>query len=249
MQTSMFGGFAGVVFDAYGTLFDLDEIEARCARVTERPAEFARIWRAKQLDYAVLRTVMDRYADWGQLTSDALEYTASLLRAPLDPGSRRALMAGWLELPAFPDVPAALTRLAESELRLLILSNGTRQMLTPLLDHSGLSDRFLAVLTSEAVQAFKPEPSIYAQVTERIHARINEILFVTANGFDVAGSKSAGFTVCRVDRHDEPLDPLGFEPDLVVRDLGELADRLLGTAEEAHETQERRDAWSGETSG
>lgn len=232
MQTSTFGGFAGVVFDAYGTLFDVRGVEEACARVTDQASEFARVWRAKQLEYAFLRTIMDRYADWGQLTSDALHYTASRLRVQLDPVSRRVLMGAWLQLPTFPDVPAALTRLTDADLRLLILSNGTRQMLMPLLDHNGLTDRFVSVLTSEAVQAFKPEPSIYGQVTDRIHARINEILFVTANSFDVAGSKSVGFTVCRIDRDGDPLDPLGYEPDIFARDLGDLADQLIGPATE-----------------
>jgi 2-haloacid dehalogenase len=137
-------------------------------------------------------------------------------------------MRGWLELPVFQDVVPALDRLRAAETRMLILSNGTREMLLPLLERHGLSATFGAVLTSEAVQTFKPDPSIYAQVPERLHARINETLFVTANGFDVAGAKAAGFTVCRVDRVGLPLDPLGFEPDIQVADLGELADRLLG---------------------
>lgn len=234
MHASIYGGFAAIVFDAYGTLFDVAGIEPPCAQVTDRPVDLARLWRGKQLEYAILRTVMDQYADWGQITSDALAYATSVLRIELDPAARRMLMRAWLELPAFPDVAAALARLAASDLRLLILSNGTRQMLTPLIERHGLAPHFMSVLTSEAVQTFKPDPSIYSQVIERVHARINEILFVTANGFDVAGSKAVGFTVCRVDRSGGPLDPLGFEPDLHVRDLTELAGLLLG---DQHETQ------------
>jgi len=237
VHASVYGGFAGIAFDAYGTLFDVGEIEQHCARVTDRSEEMARLWRMKQLDYAVLRTVMDRYADWGQITSDSLDYATTALGVELDPASRRLLMRAWLELPAFPDVAPSLSRLAESDLRLLILSNGTTQMLTPLIERNGLTDRFLAVLTSEAVQTFKPDPSIYGQVIDRLHARINEILFVTANGFDVAGSKSVGFTVCRIDRRGEPLDQLGFVPDLHARDLTELADLLLGTSDEQRDLQ------------
>ncbi|HEX5165092.1 MAG TPA: haloacid dehalogenase type II [Thermomicrobiales bacterium] len=228
MQTARFGGFAAIVFDAYGTLFDVDGLDQRCAGVTDRPGDLIRIWRMKQLEYAVLRTVMDRYADWGQITSDALDYAATALKLDLGPAARRTLTRAWLELPAFPDVPPALDRLAGSDLRLLILSNGTRQMLDPLIAHNGLTGQFSSILTSESVQTFKPDPSIYYQVTEIVHARINEILFVSSNGFDVAGAKSVGFTVCRVDRRGDPLDPLGFEPDLHVRDLGELAHQLLG---------------------
>jgi 2-haloacid dehalogenase len=237
MHALVFGGFAGVVFDAYGTLFDIDGLDAHCANFTDRPADLARLWRMKQIDYAILRTAMDRYADWGQITSDALDFAATSLSVELDPTARRRLMRAWLELPAYPDVRPALDRLAVADLRLLILSNGTRQMLTPLIEHHGLTDYFLAVLTSEAVQAFKPDPSIYGQVTERLHARINEILFVTANGFDVAGAKSVGFTVCRVDRRGTPLDQLGFDPDIHVRHLGELADLLLGNEREQREQQ------------
>jgi 2-haloacid dehalogenase len=232
VQASVFGGFAGIVFDAYGTLFDVDGLEAHCASVTDRPAELARLWRMKQIDYAILRTVMDRYADWGQITSDALDFATTSLGVELSPADRRRLMRAWLELPAFPDARPALERLLAADLRLLILSNGTRQMLEPLINHNELTPYFISVLTSEAVQAFKPDPSIYGQVTERLYARINEILFVTANGFDVAGSKSVGFTVCRIDRRGLPLDQLGFEPDFHARDLCELADLLLGTEQE-----------------
>lgn len=237
MQASIYGGFAGIVFDAYGTLFDVDHLKQHCAQVTDRAAEMARLWRVKQLDYAILRTVMDTYADWGQITSDALDYAATVLRIELDPASRRVLMRGWLELPAYPDVAPALARLAATDVRLLILSNGTRQMLSPLILHNGLTEHFLDVLTSEAVQTFKPDPSIYGQVIDRLHARINEVLFVTANGFDVAGAKAVGFTVCRVDRRGDPLDQLGFEPDMHVRDLAELAELLIGNSDQEHDIQ------------
>lgn len=233
MHASIFGGFAGVVFDAYGTLFDIDALETHCGAVVDQPRELARLWRMKQIDYAILRTVMDRYADWSQITSDALDFATTALGIDVDPNQRRVLMRGWLELPAFADVPDALTRLAAADLPLVILTNGTRQMLTPLLERSQLAEHFAAVLTSESVQAFKPDPSIYIQVTERLRARINEVLFVTANGFDVAGSKSVGFTVCRVDRRGTPLDQLGLEPDIHVQHLGELADLLLGSEHDA----------------
>jgi 2-haloacid dehalogenase len=238
MQTARFGGFAAIVFDAYGTLFDVDALDQSCARVTAQPADLVRIWRSKQLEYANLRTIMDRYADWGQITSDALDYATNALRLEFGPAQRRTLMRAWLELPAFPDVLPALERFAGSHLRLLILSNGTRQMLEPLVAINGLSEHISSILTSEPVQAFKPDPGIYGQVQEVVHARINEILFVSSNGFDVAGAKAVGFTVCRVDRRGDPLDPLGYDPDLHVRDLRELADLLLGDINETDKGRE-----------
>lgn len=226
MNASSFGGFAGIVFDAYGTLFDVAAIEGACAPHTADPEAFSRLWRGKQLEYSFLRTAMDRYADFGQITSDALDYTTTVYRVELNPLERARLMQAWLTLPAFAEAPLALDKLQAAGHRMLILSNGTRQMLEPLLAHNGMRGAFIDVLTSERVQVFKPDPNIYMLVATRIYARMNEILFVTANGFDIAGAKCAGFTVCRVDRYGLPLDLLDYEPDIVVHDLLELVGLL-----------------------
>lgn len=228
MQATPVGGFAALVFDAYGTLFDVAALDASCGDVTDRPAELSRLWRTKQLEYAYIRSAIDRYADWGQITADALDYAAAAFSLRLDPGRRRDLLRAWLTLPPFPDAPPALARLANGGVRLAILSNGTRQMLAPLLRHAQLDSHFQAVLSSEDVQTFKPDPLIYTLATERFQSRAAELLFVTSNGFDVAGAKAFGMTVCRVDRARVPLDRLGEEPDVTVRDLGELAERVLG---------------------
>jgi 2-haloacid dehalogenase len=229
MNSSMFGGFQGIVFDAYGTLFDVSAIKDACLNITEDPDGFSQLWRFKQLEYCVLRTVMDQYADFGEITSDALDYTTNMFGVALEPSQRRALMRAWHELPAFPDVAPALDQLHAAGQRMVILSNGTRQMLDPLLEQAGFAHVFDGVLTSEQVQSFKPDRAIYHLVTERLHARMNELLFVTANGFDVAGAKAAGFTVCRVNRQALPLDPLGYEPDMVVHDLTGMVDALLSS--------------------
>lgn len=226
MNASSFGGFAGIVFDAYGTLFDVSAIEVPCATVVDDASGFARLWRSKQLEYAVLRTVMDRYQDFGQITSDALDYTTTMYRVEVTPLQRAMLMQSWQTLPAFAEVPLALDKLQARGHRLAVLSNGTRQMLEPVLRHNGITGAFVDVLTSERVQCFKPDPSIYSLARTRFYARMNEILFVTANGFDVGGAKSAGLTVCRVDRYRQPLDLLDFQPDMTVRDLLELVGLL-----------------------
>ncbi len=237
MTSTRFGGFEAIVFDAYGTLFDLGALEGVCAAVAPDPAAFSRLWRAKQLDYAILRTVLDRYSDWGQITSDALDYTTTVFGLSIDPPQRGRLMRAWLELPTFPDVVPALERLDQTGQRMAVLSNATHQMLDPLIARNGLTHVFDEVLTSELVQVFKPERHLYAIAADRFLARPNEVLFVTTNGFDVAGAKAAGLTVCWVDRHGLPLDPLGFEPDMRVRDLSELADLLLGGSGERGEAR------------
>jgi 2-haloacid dehalogenase len=233
VSTTSIGGLEGIVFDAYGTLFDVGALDHACAAVTDAPAALAQLWRAKQLEYSFVRTLIDRYADWGQLTSDALDYASTALGVGLSPAARRALMAAWLTLPTFPDVPEALTRLHASGLRLAILSNGSREMLQPLLRQAALEPLLFALLSSDRVQTFKPDPTIYSLAADRFQARIFELLFVSSNGFDIAGSKSFGFTVCRVNRAGLPLDPLGCEPDMTVANLAELADLLLGAPAQA----------------
>jgi 2-haloacid dehalogenase len=227
VSTTSIGGLDGIVFDAYGTLFDVGALEHACAAVTDAPAALAQLWRAKQLEYSFVRTIIDRYADWGQLTSDALDYASTALGVALSPAARRALMAAWLTLPLYPDVPEALARLHASGLRLAVLSNGSREMLLPLVRRAALEPLLFALLTSDRVQTFKPDPTLYSLAADRFHARVFELLFVSSNGFDIAGSKSFGFTVCRVNRAGLPLDALGFEPDMTVASLAELADLLL----------------------
>jgi 2-haloacid dehalogenase len=231
VSSSSIGGLDGVVFDAYGTLFDVGALEHACAIVTAAPAALAQLWRSKQLEYAFIRAMIDRYADWGQLTSDALDYASNALGVTVGPTARRSLMNAWLTLPAYADVLPALTRLHAAGLRLGILSNGSREMLLPLTRHNALEPLLFTLLTSDRVQTFKPDPAIYSLAEDRFRAHIYQLLFVTANGFDVAGAKSFGFTVCRVNRAGLPLDALGFEPDLTVPNLNELADQLLGAGE------------------
>lgn len=228
MSASPFGGFQGIGFDVYGTLFDVRSIERACARITDDPVTFSSLWRSKQLEYATLRTVMDRYVDFGQITSDALDFAIAANALEVDPFQRGRLMRAWKELEPFPEVPLALDHLHAAGQRLVVLSNGTREMLEPLLTHSGLLGYFIDLMTCERVQVFKPDPHVYAMLSDRFHARTNEILFVTANGFDIAGAKAAGLSVCRIDRAGTPLDPLGYAPDMTVGSLDEMTNLLLG---------------------
>jgi 2-haloacid dehalogenase len=229
VSATAIGGLTGIVFDAYGTLFDVGALEHACAAVTTAPDALAQLWRAKQLEYAFIRTLMDRYADWGQITSDALDYAAAARGVTVGPTQRRALMDAWLSLPPYPDVPDALARLRAAGLRLAILSNGSLAMLGPLVRAAGLEALLPTLLSSESVQTFKPDPAIYALAPDHLRARAFELLFVSSNGFDIAGSKAFGFTVCRISRAGLPLDSLGVEPDLTVTNMTELADMLLGT--------------------
>lgn len=228
MTSTRFGGFAAIIFDAYETLFDVDALQEVCATAVPDPEPFVQMWRAKQLEYAILRTVIDQYSDWGQITSEALDYAITSFELAIDPDERGRLMRAWVQLPAFPDVQEALARLDQSGGRIIILSNATRGMLRPLIARNGLAEYIDDVLTSELVQVFKPHQFLYSIAAERVMARPHEVLFVTTNGFDVAGAKAASLSVCWLNRRNMPLDPLGYEPDFRVHHLGDLVDLLVG---------------------
>lgn len=221
-------GIDALVFDVYGTLLDVSTIDARCREITPRAGDFVALWRAKQLEYAFVRTLIDDYTDFWALTADALDHTAARFGLTLDRTTRARLMEGWLELRPFPDVPPALEALSTRPL--VVLSNGSPAMLDAVLTRSGLKPRFRDVLSVDAVRRFKPHPAVYALAPAYLNIPAGRVLFVTANGFDVAGAKHFGFQVCRVNRAGTPLDRLGIEPDVTVASLGEMPGRLGKTA-------------------
>jgi 2-haloacid dehalogenase len=213
-----------LAFDLYGTLLDVRSVEARCAEVISDAAGLVTLWRAKQLEYAFLRTLMGRYEDFWRVTGDALDYAAERLGVTLTAAQRDRLMDAWLTLAPFPEVPAALRALADHPLA--VLSNGSPRMLSAVLENSDLCDHFTHVLSVDAARAYKPLPAVYELAPQAFGLAPAEILFVSANGFDTAGARSFGYPVCWVNRTAATPDRLGQTPSITVRDLNELADQL-----------------------
>ncbi len=220
-----------LVFDAYGTLFDvagaLREAAARepgAAWARDWPA-LARDWRQTQLGITWLRAAAGRHADFAAVTADALDWT--LARAGLaDAALRARLLALHARLPPFPEARAALEGLRAKGLPLAVLTNATPAMIAGLLDASGLAPLFDAVLTAEEAGAFKPHPSVYALAPARLGCRADEVLFVSANGWDAAGGAGAGFRAVWVNRDGLPEDPLWARPAHVLPSLAPLPDLL-----------------------
>ena len=213
-----------VVFDAYGTLFDLRSVEVACAAVTADATAFAAHWRAKQLEYSWQRTLMGRYADFAAVTAEALDHAIMRFGIAPDEATKRALLAAWLALEPFPDVREALDRLAPRPLA--ILSNGSPAMLDALLEHSALADQFAAVLSVDAAGAYKPDPRAYALAPVALGQPAERLLFVTANPWDAIGAKNCGFRVVWCNRAGLAFDTHGPAPDIEVRSLAELAEML-----------------------
>lgn len=214
-----------IVFDAYGTLFNVASVERACAGIAHDPAAFVALWRAKQLEYSWLRSLMGRYADFAAVTAEALDHTLAHFLTHPDDAIVRDLLAAWRTLEPFPDVPGALDRLRARPLA--ILSNGSPAMLAGVLAHSGLAGRFAHVLSVDAVRAYKPDPRAYALAPAALRLPAERILFVSANGWDAAGAKACGFTVAWCNRAGGARELHGPAPDLEVRSLDRLADAVL----------------------
>lgn len=212
------------VFDAYGTLFDVDGA-ARIAAQGAGGAALADIWprlsatwRRKQLEYTWLRAAAGHHADFGAVTEDALDW--ALEEAGLaDDGLRARLLALYQELPVFAEVPQTLHALAAQNMPCAILSNGTPDMLASAVRASGLQDMFAAVLSVEDVGVFKPASAVYDMVGARLGVAPQEVLFISSNGWDICAGAAYGFRTLWVNRAGAPVDRLFGRPDAMARDL------------------------------
>ncbi len=214
----------GLLFDAYGTLFDVHSVIEAGRAVTSDPQALSNLWRAKQLEYTWLRALMGRYEDFWAVTEAALVFACRRLGLGVGPAERARLMDAYLRLEPFPEVRPVLERLRG--LPCAILSNGAPRMLEAVVAHAGLGPYLQAVISVDAVRMFKPAPQVYALGPARLGLPREELGFVSSNGWDVIGAKACGFQVAWVNRGRAPLDELGCEPDLEVHDLAELAQAL-----------------------
>ncbi len=218
---------AALVFDAYGTLFDVHSVSRRAEQLFPgRGAALSAAWRAKQLEYSWLRTLMGRYEDFDRVTRSSLEWALESLGIEADDAAQRAMIEEYRRLATFPEVPAALESLARSR-ALAILSNGHPGMLEAVVDHNGLRERFRGgILSVHSARRFKPDPSVYRIAEEALGVPRALVGFVSSNGWDAAGAKSFGFRAFWVNRGAAPVERLGVRPDAILRDLAALEPAL-----------------------
>jgi 2-haloacid dehalogenase len=216
---------AAFVFDAYGTLYDVQSVVARAEMLAPgRGAALGQLWRAKQLEYSWLSSLMISPAfareDFSAITGRALDYAVEALGVGLSSDARERLLAAYLDLAPYPDARVVLERLAPRPR--VILSNGTRSMLAALLDQSGLDDVIDSVLSVDAAGIYKPHPSVYRLAVDHLGVEPAAIVFVSANGWDAAGAKAFGFTTCWINRAKLPIERHAPAPDHVVDSLSGL---------------------------
>jgi 2-haloacid dehalogenase len=220
-----FAHITALAFDAYGTLFDVFSVTALCERLFPgQGTALTRLWRAKQLQYSLLRTVMGRYKDFWHLTDDGLRYAANSLHLDLSGPARRQLMDAYLRLEPFPDVAPGLAALKQLGLRLAILSNGAPNMLDAATERAGIGALLDATISADALGVFKPSRRVYMLAHRRLKVAAGGLGFVSSNSWDIAGAASAGLTTFWMQRHvDEPAEELGFPATHVVTSLADLA--------------------------
>ncbi|MDB5810590.1 MAG: haloacid dehalogenase, type [Betaproteobacteria bacterium] len=218
-------GLKAIVFDAYGTLFDVHSVTALCDRLFPGDgAALSRLWRAKQLEYTWLRSLMNRYEDFTAVTQAALAHACEVLALPLDKAIAAQLMSAYDNLALFPDARNTLAGLSGHQLA--ILSNGSPPMLGRLIANSELRSTFTAVISVDALQTYKPHPSVYQLAPAQLGLAKDEIGFVSSNYWDAAGAKNFGFTVFWINRAGVNADALGVTPDHVLKTLIELRTHL-----------------------
>ena len=210
----------GYVFDAYGTLFDVHSVVEAGRALTPDPAALSATWRQKQLEYTWLRALMGRYEDFWAVTEAALRYAVRRLGLTASEAQVGRLMEAYLSLACFPEVGAALARLAGRPRA--ILSNGAPRMLAAAVASSGLGRDLEHVISVDAVRTYKPAPQVYALGPATLGVPAGELLFVSSNAWDVAGAKAYGYRVAWCNRTGAPEEELGVRADLVLRGLDQL---------------------------
>lgn len=217
------------VFDAYGTLFDVNS----AARIASAEPDFPELaahwptvaanWRRKQLEYTWLRAVAGRHTDFEQVTKDGLDWALEAAKLT-SPALRERLLALYWELDAYPEVPTMLARLQASGARTAILSNGTPDMLAAAVTSAGITEHLDAVLSVESVGVYKPHDKVYDMVGQEFGCDKSDVLFVSSNGWDAAGASGYGFTTAWVNRAGDPVDRLYATPHHILSDLTTIPD-------------------------
>ena len=206
--------FKAVVFDAYGTLFDVHSVASLSEQLFPGKGDaLSQLWRQKQLEYSWLRAMSGRYKPFWEITGDALRFAGRRLGLALSPEQEARLMNQYSSLSAFPENLQALREMKAAGLPLGILTNGNREMIDVSVRSAGMTGLFDHLLSSESVETFKTTDRIYALAPAAFGCRAREILFVSSNCWDAIGARWHGFTSFWINRAGAPLEQLDTEPD------------------------------------
>jgi 2-haloacid dehalogenase len=216
-------------FDIYGTLVDPLEMNEHLRPVVgeELADHFSELWRQKQVEYTFRRGLMRWYEDFGVCTRQALAHTADVLGVEISEKDREKLIEEYQNLRPFPDVIPGIEALKSGGHRLVAFSNGVEATARTLLDRAGVLPHLEEVISVDDLKTFKPDPQVYEYLARRLGTQPSEMWLISSNPFDVIGAKATGLKSAWVQRNPNTrFDPWDIEPDLVVEDLEQLAERL-----------------------
>ena len=210
-----------LVFDAYGTLFDMTSVSGSCKEAFPDQGEgLSVLWRAKQLEYTWLVSMMGEYQDFWRITGTALRYSCDALGLTLNQQSTEKLMDAYHHLGTFPEVHRALGTL--STLDLSILSNGAPVMLREAVENAGIGGYFSNLISVDDARTYKPVPRVYQLTLDKLKVEKGSVGFISGNPFDVNGAKAFGFWTCWINRSEQPWERLGYSPDATISSLDDL---------------------------
>ena len=210
-----------IIFDAYGTLFDVNSAAEKCKdKIGDKWEPFANFWRTTQLEYTWLRSLMDRHKDFWQVTEDSLDKSMKVF--DIDPSMRNELLNLYKILSPYREVPGTLKALKEKKFKLAILSNGTPSLLDELVKSNHLDNLFDDIFSIEQVGIYKPSSRVYDIPIKKYNINKSEIAFLSANTWDVSGAGNFGFNSIWVNRNKNIFDKLDYIPHNEINNLNEL---------------------------
>ena len=214
-----------IIFDAYGTLFDVNSAAEKCKdKIGDKWEGFANFWRTTQLEYTWLRSLMDRHKDFWQITEDSLDKSIKVFN--IDPSMRNELLNLYKILSPYKEVPETLKTLKEKKFKLAILSNGTPSLLDELVKSNHLDNLFDDIFSIEQVGVYKPSSRVYDMPIKKYNINKSEVAFLSANTWDVSGGGNYGYQSIWVNRSNNIFDNLDFKPKYQIKDLSKLIQLL-----------------------
>ena len=212
-----------IIFDAYGTLFDVNSAAEKCkSKIGDKWEGFANYWRTTQLEYTWLRSLMKRHKDFWQVTEDSLDKSMKVYS--IDPSMRIELLKLYKVLSPFEEVPNVLKILKEKKFKLAILSNGTPELLNELIKSNNLDNLFNDVFSIEQVGIYKPDSKVYDMPIKKYKIQKEQVAFLSANTWDVSGGGNYGYSSIWVNRNNNIFDNLDYKPSDEIKNLKQLLD-------------------------
>ena len=210
-----------IIFDAYGTLFDVNSAAEKCKdKIGDKWESFSNYWRTTQLEYTWLRSLMKRHEDFWQITEDSLDKSMKIYE--IDSAMKNELLDLYKILLPFKEVPEVLKILKEKNFNLAILSNGTPTLLNQLVKSNNLENIFNDIFSIEEVGVYKPDSKVYDMPIKKYQIQKNEVAFLSANTWDVSGGGNYGYNSIWVNRNNNIFDNLDYRPKIEIKNLNQL---------------------------